>query len=221
MAILESGTGGGSKATVDATPLALRVVPRPIISATLGEYQCSLYCQPVAAQATGVRASFRYAGANLCLVEKIIFDGAGVSTAALTAGQALAWQVFVHRAYTVGHVTGTATAATLTGNNCKLRTSYSTTQVADIRIATTATALTGNTSTPDAQPLGQASGALVTLGDKLNEYAMFDQYQVGHPLICAQNEGFTINMPIASPAAGAIGWGFTVKWTEVTAAEWA
>lgn len=220
MARVEAGSSGLIAAEVDDQSKSLRVNMRPLISATLGEYQTALYCQPVAAQATGRRAVFRYGGANLCLIKKVIFDGAGVSTAALTAGQALAWQLFVERAFTANYGTGGANVATLTGNNCKLRSSYATTGVVDIRIANAAAALTGGTSTPDAQPCGQAAGGLVSLGDKLAECTLFDQYESGHPLILANNEGFSIQMPIASPAAGAIGWGFTVKWDEVTAAEW-
>lgn len=220
MSAIESGAGGAILATVGPITKAVRVEQRPIISATLGEYQMALSCLAVAAQAAGIRAAFRYGGANLCLVEKIIFDGAGVTTAALTAGQALGWQAIMQRAYTVNHATGGANVAVLTGNNGKLRTAYSPTGVVDFRIANAAAVLSAGTSTPDAQPFGQVWGGLLGVGDKMTEATLFDQYEAGHPQMLAQNEGFTINMPVASPAAGAIAWGITVKWTEVTVAEW-
>jgi hypothetical protein len=199
---------------------SIRVNNRPIISATLGEYQCSLSVAPQGpVLAAGIRFAFRYGGANLCLVEKIIFDGAGVTTA-LTAGQAFTWQAIARRSYTVSDATG-GTAATLTTNNCKLRTSYATTGVSSIHIATAAAVLSGGTSTPDAQPFGSVTAGLAGAGTFMGEATLFDGYEVGHPQIFAQNEGFSINLLTASPAAGTIGYGFTVKWTEVTPAEWA
>lgn len=218
MAIIQDGVNAGTLASVDARSKSLRVNNRPMLSATLGEYSCALRGTNVAASAAGsVWWAFRYGGANLCVITKVIFDGAGVSTA-LTAGQAVAWGLFVARSFTVSANTG-ATAATLTGNNCKLRTSYATTGVSAIGISNGAN-ITGNTRTPDAQPMGSVVGGLVGLGTFVSEAALFDAYSVGHPIVLAQNEGVEVQNLITFPAAGVVNFGVTVHWSELTAAEW-
>lgn len=218
MAFIQDGTVTANLAGVDATPKALRVVQRPLISATLGEYACSLRGTNVAASAAGsIWWSFRYGGANLCIIDKVVFDGAGVNVA-LTAGQAVGWGLNIARAFTVNETTG-GTLATLTGNNCKLRTSYSTTGVASIAIANGAN-LTGGTKTLDTQPMGAVVSGLVGLGTAVPESSLFDAYSTGHPIICAANEGVELVNLITWPAAGQVNFGITVHWAEVTAAEW-
>jgi hypothetical protein len=196
---------------------------RPIISATLGSYQCSLAITaplgPVVA-AGAVLWAFRYAGANLCLVEKVILDGVAVTTA-FTAGQAFAARLFVCRSYTASHGTNATPAATLTGNNVKLRTSYASTAVASIHMTGNIAGATGGTRTPDAQPCGAVVGGLAAAGSQVDEGVLFDAYAQGHPIVLANNEGLEVQNAIATPVAGTISLGVTIKWTEVTAAEWA
>lgn len=207
-------------ASVDARAKALRANLRPLISSTLGEYACSLTASNSTAAATAVANmwSFRYSGANLCIVTKVVFDGAGVNTA-FTAGQAVAFGLFIARGFTASDTGGTG--ATLTGNNCKLRTSYATTAVADIRIGLPATGgLTAGTRTLDVQPLGQVAGGLGAVGSMIPEGALFDAYSVGHPIVLAQNEGLVLQNRILFPAAGVIQYGVSIYWTECVAAEW-
>lgn len=158
--------------------------------------------------------NFRYAGAGLCLVEKVIFDGFGATTA-FTPGPAI-FRLRAARAFTATLTGGTA--AVLTGNNAKLRTSYATTAVGGIGISTTAI-LAGASFTLDDQAVGGVVnyvGAVPANG--VDEGVLFDSYQVGHPFVCANNEGLILQATV--PAGGTWNFGITVKWTEVTAAEW-
>lgn len=215
MAVIQSGAST-DLATVDATGKSIRVNNRPIISATLGSYQCALRSTTMAAglSAAAVTWSMRYGGNNLCLVEKVIFDGMG-SITAFTPGT-VTHRLFFSRAFTASQTGGTG--ATLTGNNHKLRTSYATTAVADIRIGLTG-ALTGSSFTSDAQALGGVCGAVgAAPAISLDEGILFDANAVGHPIILANNEGLTLQSTV--PATGTWDFGITVKWTEVTSAEW-
>lgn len=198
---------------------ALRTVQRPLISATLGSYEVGLTSGLMAAAlaANTTIWSFRYTGAGLCIVDDVDFEGLGVITA-LTAGQAVAFGLFVNRAFTVSASGGTA--ATLTGNNGKLRTSYATTGVGDIRISSTA-ALTAGTRTPDAQPMGEVVTGLSAAGSSGAHIPLLaTPSSNSHPIILANNEGLEIQNRIAFPAAGTWTFGITVRWTEVTSAEW-
>jgi hypothetical protein len=217
MAVIQSGLGVAT-ATVDGANASLRVNNRPIISATLGGYQCSLQSGVMAAglAANAPVWSCRYTGANLCLIEKLILDGVGNAGTGFAAGVGQ-FRAFATRAYTVFDTL--ATAATLSGNNCKLRTSYATTGMGNIAIAATATGTHG-TGANDAQPFGAVlNGFPVTAGAGIVEGTLYDAYGVGSPLILATNEGIEIQATV--PATGTWTFGITVKWTEVTAAEWA
>lgn len=216
MAVIQSGISGSDLVTVDPTSKSVRVNNRPIISATLGSYQCQLRSSTMAAglAANAVVWSFRYGGANLCIVEKVIFDGMG-SITAFTPGT-VSHRLFSSRDFTASQSGGTG--ATLTGNNCKLRTSYASTSVADIRIASTG-ALTGTSFTSDSQALGGVVGGVgAAPAVSVDEGTLFDAYAVGHPIVLANNEGLTLQSTV--PATGTWNFGITIKWTEVTTAEW-
>lgn len=194
-----------------------RVSNRPIISATLGAYQCQLRSTTMAAGLGASAATwvFRYTGTNLCLIEKVLFDGMG-SIGPFAAGS-VSHRLFAGRSFSVSATPGTA--AVLTGNNCKLRTSYASTAVGQICISATA-ALAGFTAVEDSQALGAVMGGVsATAGAMIDEGTLFDQYQVGHPHILANNEGLVLRSTV--PATGTWDFGVTVKWTEVTASEWA
>ena len=216
MADIQSGASV-DLVNIDSASKSMRVNNRPIISGTLGSYQCALRSTTMAAGLAANAATwvFRYTGANLCLVEKVIFDGMG-GIAAFTAGS-VSHRLFAGRSFTASATPGTA--ATLTGNNCKLRTSYATTAVGQICISTTAV-LAGFTAVEDAQGMGGVVGGVTAAaGASVDEGTLFDSYQVGHPHICANNEGLVLRSTV--PATGTWDFGVTVKWTEVTAAEWA
>lgn len=217
MAVIQDGTSGAILASVVAPTDSLSCNIKPYASATLGSYACSLTSGVMAAGLVAASEvwQFRYGGANLCIVEKVILDGAG-SITAFTAGSAT-FRMFLSRSYTASG--GGGTAAVLTGNNCKLRTSYATTAVSDIRIASTLALTSPAGDVPDSQPCGGVAGSYsATAGAMIDEATLFDAYGVGHPIILAQNEGLILQATV--PAAGTWTFGISVRWAEVTAAEW-
>jgi hypothetical protein len=206
----------GTIAEVDGTGMrALRVTPRPVDPGALGAYRASMI---TGAMAAGLAANaevfqFRWTDATrLCVITKVQFDGLG-SIVAFAAGFA-AFRGIVARSFTASGTGGTA--ATLTGNNLKQRTSHGTTLAGDIRIASTA-ALGAGTKTLDAQAFGAVvNGLSATAGIGISEGAIFDANAGGgYPLVLAQNEGFAVQATV--PATGTWTAGFTVEWTEVTA----
>lgn len=165
---------------------------------------------------------FRYvtAASRVCLVFGISIS-AGANVAA-TAAALLTLRATVARAWTVAGSGGTR--LTMTGNNAKLRTSFATSEVNDIGIATTG-ALTAGTKTLDAQDLGSITFAAITgaittapifnLFPKTNLLGEFVG-SMGWPLVLANQEGFAIRSGANAFPAG-MTWNFSVDvfWSEV------
>lgn len=165
---------------------------------------------------------FRYVtgASRVCLVYGISIS-AGPNVAASSA-VLMGFRATVARAWTAAGSGGTR--ATLTGNNQKLRTSQTTSEVSDAGISTTG-GLTAGTKTLDAQDIGSVAfgigtGAITTqvglqwvpktnlLGDFAGGLA--------YPLILANQEGFVVRTANAVFPAGAT-WTFAVDvaWSEV------
>jgi hypothetical protein len=165
---------------------------------------------------------FRYvtAASRIALVYKISIS-AGANLAA-TAAAILSFRATAARAWTAAGTGGTRIV--LTTNNCKLRTSYSTSEVNDAGISTTA-GLTAGTKTLDATDIGQiaygiGTGAITTALPLIimPKIALFDADGEGqHPLVLANQEGFIIRSGIINPAT--MTWNFAVEvlWLEVPA----
>jgi hypothetical protein len=164
---------------------------------------------------------FRYvtAASRTCIVQKVTIS-AGANVAA-TAAAILAFKMTVARAWTAAGTGGTR--LTLTGNNAKLRTSYSTSEINDAGISTTA-ALAAGTKTLDTTDVGGVAfgvgtGAITTALPLtfLSPTILYDADGEGqHPLVLANQEGFVVrNGAVAFPAA--MTWNFTVNvlWGEV------
>lgn len=208
-------------AEVDTKAKSVRVVQRPLISNSLGSYACSMFSGGATPSATGTITAgltanslvwaFRYTGSALCIVDKVVLDGTGASTAFVAGVHT--FRLFVARAYTVFDATG-ATTATISGNFGKLDTSYGTTAVGNIGISNTG-AMSGGTKTLDNQAIGQVSGGLTT---GLPEGTLYDAYSTGHPIVLANNEGLTLFATV--PGTGVWGFGITAHWAEVTSSEW-
>ncbi len=156
--------------------------------------------------------SFRYGGANLAIVRKLSAEANDVSTAFVAGSAKL--DVIAARSFSASDTGGTA--ATLTGNNGKLRTSFATTAVSDLRISSTAT-LTAGTRTLDAQPLATVEFPVSTAIDAaLIPTTVLYQAQVGEsPLVLATNEGFVIQATV--PGTGTWSASVRVCWDEVSA----
>ena len=215
MAIQLQGNSG-TVAEVDGTNFrAMRGTLRPIDYGALGSYRMSLLSGTMAAglAANSEVVQFRWSDATrLCVVTSIIFDGLSGSATAFAAGFGKV-DLMVARSWTADGSGGSA--ATISGNNQKQRTSMGTTLLGAARIASTA-ALTAGTKTLDTQSLGQYSAAFGT-GTSVQWIPQFDLFHIDpggeHPLVLAQNEGFVVRATV--PATGTCQFGVTVCWTEV------
>lgn len=142
-------------------------------------------------------------------IRRIQVSAGGIT--AFTAGFAK-MDAVVARSWTVAG-TGGGTA-TISGNNAKLKTSFATTAVTEIRIATTA-ALGAGTKTLDSQAFANVVGSTTaTAGTSIIFPTIIfdamcdDQY----PLLLGANEGFVIRATV--PATGTWTGGFAVTWDE-------
>ena len=216
---------GGIVAEVDGTNFrSQRVATRPIDYGALGMYRISQATGTIAAAlaANAELYQFRWTDATrLAAIFGVRISG-GANVAATAAGL-VTLEVAVARSFTAAGTGGAA--ATITGNNQKLRSSMGTTLLGESRIATTA-ALGAGTKTLDSQGIGNYStgigtGAITTAAN----LKIFDSIQIFcanleggyHPLILAQNEGFVIkNGATAWPAAMTWNLGVAVVWAELT-----
>ena len=136
-------------------------------------------------------------------------------TTAFGGAQDVAFGAYFARPYTVADTGGTA--STLTGNNAKLQTSFTTTRVADMRIGA-AVALTPGTRTLDTQPFMIRSGMTgntAGLGNAQNSPLDFGVTNAEHPLVLATNEGIVINTLVTMGAAGVIHFYVGLEWVEI------
>jgi hypothetical protein len=179
----------------------------------LGSYGVNLMSGTMAAGlAAGAEVfQFRWTDPTKAGLIKQVSLWAG-SIGAFTAGFC-AFEFVPARAWTADGSGGTA--ATLTTNNGKLRTSHPTTVLGAARIASTA-ALTAGTKTLDAQGLVSAGGSVTaTAGTPLlPPTALIQPYGFFFPLVLAQNEGFVIKATV--PATGTWTLGVSVLWDEAT-----
>jgi hypothetical protein len=148
---------------------------------------------------------------NLKVALRRIRISAGDTSAAFTAGT-FTFQLIIARSFTASDSSGTGIAPV--NNDGKLNTLYAKSQIADLRIASTA-ALTAGTRTLDAQALSSLTTSdQATAGNSiLAPIDMFTGYAAGEqPIILASNEGFVIAATV--PATGT--WSFSVEtnWEE-------
>jgi hypothetical protein len=217
MAIQLQGNGG-TVAEVDGTNYrAMRATLRPIDAGALGAYRLSLLSGTMAAGLAGNSEVFQFRWSDatrLCVVTSVLWDGLSGNATAFTAGIGKV-DLLVARSWTADGSGGSA--ATLSGNNQKQRTSMGATLLGAARISSTA-ALTAGTKTLDSQAVGQYSAAFGTATSTqwIPQFDLFHADPGGEcPLILAQNEGFVVRATV--PATGTWQFGVTVCWTEVTA----
>jgi hypothetical protein len=216
MAIQIQGNGGTVAEVGGTLYRAVRTEDRPIDYGSLGSYALSSISGTMAAglAANSEIYQFRWTDATrVCAVTSITIEGLAGSATAFTAGFGKV-DVLVARAFSAAGSGGTA--ATITVNNQKLRTSMGTTLLGESRCASTA-ALGAGTKTLDANPIGIATFTLGTVvsATYLTKYPLFDASSGREsPLLLATNEGFAIRATV--PATGTWQFGVTVKWTELT-----
>jgi hypothetical protein len=199
------------------------VASGPLTVGAGGAYRLSMQSGTIAAAlaANSELFQFRYVtgASRVCIVH-----GVSVSAGANVAASAAALQALrltVARGWTAAGSGGTR--ATMTGNNQKLRTSFTTSEVNDIGMATTG-ALTAGTKTLDAQDLGSVTygvgtGAITTsLPLKLvSSTNLLGEFSGGlaYPLILANQEGFVIRSGVIGPAGMTWQLSVSVIWSEV------
>ena len=208
MAQIQSGASA-DLLTVDPTFKAARVSIRP--PEITGAYRIAMRTGTIAAATgAGIMAAFRYAGTGVAVVQSVRI-GLNVLTG-YTQGSII-FGVWATRNYTVTETTN-YTAATLTGNNAKLRTSHATTS-ALFGVATT-TGITGGTGTDDLQALGSCTFNLpaTVVGQPVQDFFTFAMQS--HPLVLGQNEGFRIRNDTVFAATGTCNVVVMVEWFEAT-----
>ena len=143
------------------------------------------------------------------------------------------FDLILARSFTASDSAGTA--ATLTGNNAKRRTSFGTSLVTDLRASSTAT-LTAGTRTLDTHAIGFARGFVPAtvvnyafVGNNVMNLAgastfaytgeYLDLYRLNHtnewPVVFVQNEGFLVRATV--PATGTWTFSVIIEWLEVAA----
>jgi hypothetical protein len=211
---------GGVVAEVDGTTYrALRVTLRPVDYGSLGQYRIAMLSGTMAAGLGAGSEVFQArwtASPQLALIWGMSVDGLSGSATAFAAGFSL-FSVTIARSWTADG--GGGTAATLTGNNQKLRTSMGTTLMGSIRVASTA-ALTAGTKTLDSQPEGQISLAMGTTAsvNYLGQVGLYGSSSLESggnpsPIVLAQNEGLSVKATV--PGTGTWQFGISMAWSEV------
>ena len=222
-------------AEVDGTSFrALRTTARPIDYTGLGHYQLAMNSGILTAGlATGGAVFvFRWLPSDtskLAVVNYISlqFQALTLFTAATLTD--FGFDAFVGRGWTVGPTIGTHTAAVLTGNNAKCRTSMATSQqITTNQVIVSGTgAITVGTVTLDANPFANSIGdgqrvnpATGTEEQRVNDPTLIYSPSAGngeHPLVLANQEGFILRNRTVWPAVGTGIVAVQVHWAEVTA----
>jgi hypothetical protein len=199
---------------------ALRVTLRPIEYGALGAYA---YAHLSGTMAAGLGADseifqFRWTdGTRFACVYLVELEGMAGSATAFTAGFAKI-DLTIARAWSV--VGSGGTAATLTGDNSKLRTSMGTMLANDIRGASTG-ALGAGTKTLDTNKIGMASWSIGTVASVIyvaNNIKLFETNEMIHPIVLAGTGGGEGVVSRATvPATGTWQFGMVIHWAEVAA----
>lgn len=225
MAVIQSGSGTTDLATV-STMKAMRVYNYPLDPGTLGAYRYAGTTGTLGATlaAGAVIFAFRNSGANLCVINSIKTRMQG--NVAFTAAAAnMALSATIGRTFT-GTYTG-GTQITPLATTWKLRNTFATSSIGDIRIATTA-AFTGGTITLDTYPfayggpgrfniVNAAAGTEYLLSAPPGSIDYAPRVSDGeYPVVLTTSEGFVIRNEVVWPAAGTGTVSVEVCWTEVT-----
>jgi hypothetical protein len=206
----------GTVVEVETNTRAMRLVQRPTDVGALGAYAMGLASGSMSAGLASAAQvwTIRNSTANAYVVRALTMSMGALGTG-FAAGSGL-FNLFFARSFTVN--LGAGTAATVTGNNGKLKTAFATTGVADLRISATVI-LTGSSFTLDAQPLGGIQAAITTATNTvfipttslLPGGAIQGQQW---PVVLAQNEGLILQATV--PATGVWQFYVNVEWEELT-----
>lgn len=209
MAQIQSGADS-TLLTIDPAFSAARVSIRP--PEVTGAYRLAQRSGTIAAAtAAGILYAFRYTGSGVAVVQSV---RVGLNVLSAYTQGSIVISLWATRSYTATETTN-YTAATLTTNNAKLRTSFSTTS-AVAGICTT-TGITGGTGTDDTQALSSVTfnmpGTIV--GQSMQDFFILNMQS--YPLTLRQNEGFRIRNDTAFAATGTSNLVVAVEWFEAAA----
>lgn len=206
---------GGTNAEVSANSRALYVTPRPPDIGSYGAYALSI----VTDQLTGVINrpvfSFRWTSTSIaCVVNRLVLWR---QCLAHGGGQEMRLEAFVARNFSAADTGGTT--ATISGNNCKKRTSFATTAVSEIRYSTNASIATAGTRTLDGVAFlrtnRRVSRNLAPEPELLASFAEFNAFEFGGQGIVLQGEsGVVVNFAETGTTNAEI-CAITIEWSEV------
>lgn len=215
MAFNVAGSPSGNVAEVESASLALRITSRPTDPGSLGAYLLAAdngtTVMTAGLAANSTIFSFRWGNSNIAILNSIKM---GMSTTTAFAAGRIALSAFFARSFTASDTT--QTALTLTGNNCKKRTSFGTTLLTDARISSTG-AITAGTRTLDAQPFGILTAQTIVASANTvfapNTIMYVRDVTDAYPITFAQNEGFIIQAAV--PGTGTWFFSVAVDWMEI------
>lgn len=226
MALIQTGNNTAGFANVDtAFATAVRSLPTP----AAGHFRAA-FATTSLAFTNGVNvATIRNPSASLAIVTRLRARYKTMAVAAPAAtGLEVRLSAFIGRSWTVLGTTN-RTALTLTGNNQKMRTSFSSAANLEIGFASAVAGITGDTVTSDANPFAIDSGSpqnhAVTAAAAPGAQQQPDEpcdllFQANvmsgeYPITLAQNEGIRVVFNVTTAAAGIIV--FDLAWAEVSA----
>lgn len=223
MAVIEGGVSGVLAGVGAEAASPLHIARYPISVGAGGAYKMAPVSGTMAAAlaANSEIFQFRYVTSQdrVCIVYRVNIS-AGVNVAA-TAAALIAFRMCVARGWT-GIGSG-GNRVTLTGNNCKLRTSVATSEVSDAGISST-TGLVAGTKTLDTTDVGAiaqgiGTGAITTAValPLVPKTPLFDAEGEGQfPLVLADEEGFIVRSG-SNNFPATMTWHFSVEvvWLEV------
>lgn len=229
MAVIEGGASAGL-ADVGSLTKGIRIEQRPVDVGALGEYQMANFSGTMAAGLAGASTvySLRWADATRAILIRRLSLVAMTLGTAFTAGQVL-FELMAARTFTASDTGGTSILPVT--NSQKKRTSFGTTLITDLRIASTG-ALTPGTRTLDGNPHNairafvpatQVNYPIVgghtivpgasTVAFDLEWRDLYNHKGSKWPLVFVQNEGLILRATV--PATGTWEFGVLLEWAEI------
>ena len=192
--------------------MAIKQPPYKMTPDGAGDYSITLASGAMTIVAAAAPVwSCQWTSANYIAVVKRI----GISWATITAfgtAQAIIHGLYFARAYTVADTGGTA--ATMTTNEGKHDTGYTTIAMADMRIGTTG-AIAAGTRTLDTQALDVMCGQSTAIGTCWNWDWDYGRDMGRQELILKAGEGLVLANMITMSAVGVIQLYVTLEWAEI------
>jgi hypothetical protein len=217
MSVNLKGFVSGVDADVDPTLRALKVAIRQPEGD--GFYVSSTRSGLLAGAAAGsVCWAARWTHATkVCVVDFLRIRA--LITTPFTAAQAWGFEAVVGRGYTASHVGGTQFLPSADSNNAfKRKTSYPTSNMGEIRMATTA-AFTGGTVTADTSPFTNDFAWELVAGATVPRSKIYCEKDYGDgaasPLYLVTNEGILVRPTATLGAGGTVQLSVEVAWHEV------